>query len=289
MKYIILILAILSLQGCLPLLQNETRPAEIEMIIYNEWLYAFKLRDLKANDEVITRPPGIEQLLFSLVIPTIGGANFKTQCVYYQVPYKKIMGHLRIVEQKNDSTCSEVPSAESWLEFNELSDLKVKLENFRLILDFKFKNQRQTWTFLLPNIDNGVIHEKYHAIEERKLFPGLTFLRINERSFDNEQDFYLGKLGDRFSRGSAIRCQQVDKNCQNIGENRCQSCRYGWYEVIDYNCPQGGSKLCGQNHCGEKNEPACVRGTKIFEGADAGICQSDLSPVMNADHILVCQ
>ena len=117
----------------------------------------------------------------------------------------------------------------------------------------------------------------------------MSILRISEESFDNLNNKYLGKLGDRVSRGSAIRCQQVDKNCQTVGDDRCDDCRYGWYQVVDYNCPQGGSKFCGQNHCGEKNEPACPRGTKVVGGEDAGICQSDLTAVMNADHILICQ
>ncbi|MBC7539726.1 MAG: hypothetical protein H7281_12960 [Bacteriovorax sp.] len=289
MKYLLLTLMILLLQACLPFQEAEVSPEEAEMKIYNEWIFAFKVQDLKVNDQIITRPPGIEQLIFRLVIPTPGGVNFKTQCVYYQVPYKKIMGLLKIVEQKNVSSCSEVSSGDSWLELIHLSDLKVKLVNFKLILDFKYKNQKKVWTFLLPNIENGVIHEKYQAVKERKIFPGLTLLRINDESFANGRNNYLGKLSDRMSRGTAIRCQQVDKNCQNVGENRCDSCAYGWYQVVDYTCPQGGSKFCGQNHCGEKNEPACLRGTKVVEGSDSGICQSDLSAVLNADHVLVCQ
>lgn len=289
MKFIFLILMILLFQGCLPFQQDGSSSEEAEMIIYHEWLYTFKLLDLKVGSEIITRPPGIEQLLFRLVIPAEGGLNFKTQCVYYQVPYKKIVGLLKIIEQKNNSDCTEASNGDVWFEFKHLSDLSVRLENFKLILDFKFKNQKKTWTFLLPNLENGLIHEKYQAQKERKLLPGLTLLRINEESFDNGRNIYLGKLGDRMGRGSAIRCQQVDKNCQNVGENRCDLCAYGWYQVVDYSCPQGGSRFCGQNHCGEKNEPACPRGTKVVTGLDSGICQSDLSAVFSADHILVCQ
>lgn len=114
-------------------------------------------------------------------------------------------------------------------------------------------------------------------------------MNVNEDTFDSNSNVYLGKLSDRLSRGSSIRCLQVDKSCRQIGEDRCDDCRYGWYQVVDYSCPQGGSRFCGQNHCGEKNEPACIRGTKIVESEDLGICQSDLSPVWNADHILICQ
>jgi hypothetical protein len=117
----------------------------------------------------------------------------------------------------------------------------------------------------------------------------MSILRITDESFENESNKYLGRLSDRFSRGSSIRCEQVSKDCRTIGENRCDECRYGWYQVVDYQCAQGGSKFCGQNHCGEKGEPACPRGSKVVSVEEAGICQNDLTAVLNADHILVCQ
>ena len=283
------IFILIFLQACLPFQKHEITSIEKEMQIYHEWLFAFKLEDLKVSNNVIARPPGVEQFLFRLVIPNDGGVKLKTHCVYYRVPYKEITGLLKIIELKNDSQCSEISAGHVWLEFSELSELSVNLEKFKLNLSFKFKGERINWNFLLPNLDVGLVHEKYQAAKEKKLFPGLTLLRISDESFDIERNKYLGKLNDRLSLGSAIRCLQVDKNCQSIGENRCESCAYGWYQVVDYNCPQGGSKFCGQNHCGEKNEPACPRGIKVNGGEDTGICQSDLSPVLSTDHILVCQ
>ena len=289
MKYISIILTFILLQACLPFQLNEMSAEEAEMKIYNEWLYAFKLQNLKVNNEVISRPPGIELLLFSLVIPTEGGISLKTHCVYYQVPYKKIPGHLKIVEQKNDSTCPEISGENPWFELKGITNLKVNLLNFKLGLNFQYQNLNKSWTFLIPNITNGPRHEKFQAAKEQKHFPQLTFLRINSESFNLRESKYLGKISDRVGHKSAIRCLQVAKDCQTVGEDRCDSCSYGWYEVVDYSCPQGGSKFCGQNHCGEKNEPACPRGKKTEDNTDAGICQSDLSAVLNADHILICQ
>ena len=276
------------LYACHPNSVEENNTA-MEMKLYNEWLYSFKIQDLKENGVTITRPPGVEQLIIRLTIPTDGGASFKTHCVYYQVPYKKIEGLLKIQELKMEVSCPEISSGESWAIIDKISDMTVTLEDFKLHLDFMRNHKKLNWLFLLPNIDNGLVHEKYQAVKEKKLYSGMSILRISEESFDNLNNKYLGKLGDRVSRGSAIRCQQVDKNCQTVGDDRCDDCRYGWYQVVDYNCPQGGSKFCGQNHCGEKNEPACPRGTKVVGGEDAGICQSDLTAVMNADHILICQ
>lgn len=284
------LLILLCLTSCLPFKNGETVAlAEAEMKIYNEWLYSFKIFDFNQNGQVITRPPGVEQLIFRLTIPTVGGIALKTHCLYYQVPYKNLEGILRIDEIKSDSSCPEVPNSNKWLELKNITNLKVTLENFKLHIDFLSERKTIKWIFLLPNINDGLVHEKYQSLKEKKLYSGMTFLRINEESFLNVNNKYLGKLSDRFSLGSSIRCQQIDKNCQMVGENRCDDCRYGWYQVVDYQCPEGGSRFCGQNHCGEKNEPACPRGIKSVDEESLGICQNDLSAVKNSENILVCQ
>lgn len=286
MKKILLLLSLMILNSCSPM--KESLPEETEMSIYNEWLYAFNVKNLKVGPEVILRPPGIEQLLFSMQLPTEGGAAFKTHCVYYQVPYKKIEGKFVIDELKNDVDCPDTSKGSHLIELHGLSDLMVKLENFKLNLNFKKNGHNYNWTFLLPNISGGLSHQKYLPTTEKKLYPGMMILPINEETFDPINNKYLGKIGDRMARGSAIRCLQINKACQQVGEDRCDDCRYGWYQVVDNNCEQS-SRFCGQNHCGEKNEPACVRGTKIVDLDEAGICQSDLTPIKNADNILVCQ
>lgn len=286
MKILLLSLMIL-LQSCFQ--ARSTGLAESEMRIAEEWLYAYSLTDFKLNGVLIERPPGISQLLFRLTLPTEGGLSLKTHCVYYQVPYKKIQGTLTVEELKTESPCPETATGDHWLLVNDLKNFKATLDQSRLHLDFESSGKKVAWSFLLPNLEGGLVHEKYNPVKEKKWKSGLSFLRITSDTFLNQNNKYLGKLSDRMSRGTAIRCQQVDKNCNNVGENRCDDCRYGWYQVVDYNCPQGGSKFCGQNHCGEKGEPACPRGSKVVFEGEEGICQSDLTPVLNADHILICQ
>jgi hypothetical protein len=262
---------------------------ELEIKIYQDWFYASNIDGLNVDDKVITRPPGIEALLFRIVMPTDGGISVKTHCVYYKVPYKNILGELKIIEQKNEGKCETVSVEKSLYEISGLSEFRINLKQFKLELYFKYKNNLKSWKFNLPNISNGFQHQKYQASKDIRLYPGLIFLKTSEKSFDQVNSKYLGKLNDRMSTGDVIRCQQVNKMCQTIGENRCDSCRYGWYAVVDYNCPQGGTKFCGQNHCGEKNEPACPRGIKTVSDLESGICQNDLTAVFSADHILICQ
>jgi hypothetical protein len=269
--------------------KSNLSPAETEMKIYNEWIYAYSLENFKQNGLQIERPPGIAQLLFQLKLPVEGGLSIKTQCVYYQVPYKKIKGQLTVEELKSESTCPETPSGDSWVQLEEIKNFKATLESYKLRFDFEKNSKKVSWTFLMPNLEGALVHEKYEAVKEKKWRNGLSLLRATPDTFLNQNNKYLGKLSDRMSTRTAIRCEQIDKSCNRVGENRCDDCRYGWYQVVDFNCPQGGSKFCGQNHCGEKGEPACPRGSKVVDPEEAGICQIDLTPVRNADNILICQ
>lgn len=288
MKYFLLMSLILISMSCTRG-SNKFSVSESEMKLYNEWLYAYSIEDFTLNGVVIERPPGISQLLFKMSLPTEGGVTVKNHCVYYQVPFKEIPGILSVEEMRAGTNCSETATGQSWLEIDGVKNFKATLENFKLHFDFEKSGKKFSWVFLLPNLEGGLIHEKIEPIKEKKWKTGLSFLRINDETFLNQNNKYLGKLSDRMSTGTAIRCQQMDKNCNQVGENRCDDCRYGWYQVVDFNCPQGGSKFCGQNHCGEKGEPACPRGTKVIGQDEEGICQSDLTATPNADHILICQ
>lgn len=263
---------------------------EFDLKLTKEWIYATAISNLKYNDEVITRPPGFEQLVMDLTIPSTGGLADKKHCLYYQVPYKEKVGRIRVQEIKNQTECPDVPSENKFfVSIDKVDNLKVSTFDYKIKMNFDYNKTKVEILIPTPNIESGLIHEKYRALTEKRLISGFRLLRLNEDSFDFASNKYLGQLSDRFARGTAIRCHQVNSNCETVGENRCEQCRYGWYEVVDFQCPQGGSKFCGQNHCGEKNEPACPRGVKVVDPADAGICQSDLEPMPNPDKILICQ
>lgn len=290
MKFNLYFLCALFLAGCFPGANKTMSVPELDLKLSEEWIYATELSGLKYNNEVISRPPGFEQLVMQLQLPEKGGLSYKKHCVYYVVPYKEKVGSLKVQELKNDDNCPDVSGeAKEFASIEGIDQLKVNFNAFKLSLDFSVGKKPFKIEIPLPNIEGGLIHEKYRPLKEKGLVSGLKLLRLSEDTFDFASNKSLGKLSDRFSRGTAIRCHQVNKDCETVGEFRCDECRYGWYEVVDFQCAQGGSKFCGQNHCGEKNEPACPRGVKVVDPEDAGICQSDLEPVLNADKILVCQ
>lgn len=243
--------------------------------LLKEWIYANQIKLIAATDEIIERPPGSELLLFQLKFQK------KSHCVFYLVPFKSQLGKLIVVENKEMDSCPEASQQKGIVEINHLKKLKMTYANFNLQISFEREGLQEKLDFPLHNIKNGMIHQKFKSVKMLTLLPGLEFINSSRK--------FIGNLDDRFSNKRALRCHQVNSKCETVGDYRCLDCRYGWYEVSDYNCPQGGSKFCGQNHCGEKNEPACPRGYKLFQNEETGICQSDLLPVYNEDHILICQ
>lgn len=278
------------LSGCLKKEKPQISFEELDYKIMNEWIYTLSIKMFAPENQIITRPPGLEQLIFKLEMPEVGGIERKSHCVYYTVGFKQKKSLFIINENKGSEDCPIVSDQENYfLKASEIDQLEIKIVNFELNLSFTYLGKKRLIKIPLLNVEGEKEHLKLKPMKTKSFYNGFKILKINDDSFDFAMNKNLGKISDRFSLGTAIRCHQVDKNCQTVGENRCLDCKYGWYEVVDFQCPQGGSKFCGQNHCGEKNEPACPRGVKVVDPLDAGICQSDLEPVSNGEKVLVCQ
>jgi hypothetical protein len=243
--------------------------------LLSKWIYSTQIKIFIPVNELVERPPGGEVILFQLDFPK------KIDCVYYKVPIKNFLGKLKVVEVKNSSVCPETNASEGAIEISQISNLKLQYDNFQLKINFNRLGKALKMEFPFYNIQKGIIHQKFNSSKVVSLISGLELL--------DTPKIFIGKLSDHFDNRQALRCHQVNSKCETIGEFRCNECRYGWYEVVDYNCPQGGSKFCGQNHCGEKNAPACPRGYQLFKDEETGICQSELRAVYNEDHVLVCQ
>jgi hypothetical protein len=287
MKMMILCLLFILL-GC----QQEKRGEDLYTKIYKNWIYAESIEQIYQSKEMITRPVGIEQLLFKIDFVEINGLRINSNCIYYRVPFRKMLGTLTIIENKELAPCPE--SKESLPErplerIENLENLKIEFTNFNLKIIFKKNKELISWEFPLVNITNKTIHEKYHFERHPSKFEGLSLIRFNEDKIKSFSSKYIGKESDKYADRSAIACFRVSKNCELEGENICAQCRFGFYEVVSKNCKINGPKFCGLNQCGKKNEPACNRGMKTLDSDSDGICEEGLTPVFDADNILVCQ
>ncbi|MES1923316.1 hypothetical protein MHBO_004872 [Bonamia ostreae] len=95
-------------------------------------------------------------------------------------------------------------------------------------------------------------------------------------------------------------CHRVNRQCEDIISNTCESdCPNNYFQVVDFNCPQGGSKYCGKIDCGKVGQPACLRGlahAAASESEDichanspAGFCMKGLKMRCGPEKILICE
>lgn len=206
--------------------QSAMSVPEFDLKLTKEWIYATATGNLKYNNEVISRPPGFEQLVMDLTIPSTGGLSSVKHCLYYQVPYKEKIGLLKVQEIKIQEQCPDSANEENLVAALEgIDHFKIIVANYKIIMNFDYGKKKTEITIPTPNIELGLVHEKYRPLTEKRLVSGLRLLKLSEDSFDFGSNKYLGQLSDRFARGTAIRCQQVNKNCETVGENRCEQCR----------------------------------------------------------------
>lgn len=286
MKIIIYCILILSFISC-----QKKELLDERIVLKQELLksipYALRVKSFSVLDEVITRPIGAESLILSIQYYDESSLKLSNDCLYYRTPFREKKGELTLVRRFRNE-CAEIKEGTVIASLKEISDLMISKKNHRLIFSYVKGNEFISSSYPLIDEKGKTKHEKYQSIKREALYPSLQLLKIDTDSFDAINP-NLGNINDSFALGSAIRCHQVSKECKDVKENICNRCRYGYYEVVDYQCPQGGSKYCGINRCGEKNGPACVRGQQQYDEGTQGICNPELTPVMNADGIWVCQ
>lgn len=206
--------------------------------------------------------------------------EFDKWCAFYKTPFNKNKGILRYVE-KSSQKCSfdknirrEIPGISSF----KLSLSSNEKINLRLTIDSEI---------ITYHLFNYRIDTKFSAFQSqlKKSYFGNVFVGGG-----------LESLKEKFLKDGQL-CHGVNIECKDVVANKCDMCVSGSFEVVDFNCPQGGSKYCGENKCGEKNQPACLRGYKVldtklpslcFNGSPAGFCEPGLETFCNDDGILVC-
>ena len=233
----------------------------------------FKTRTLKilAPDflgKKILRPPNTKILLL----------QSDDYCLTYRTPPPENPDGGKILWGKNcgtgpGNTLEEIPGVGNF-SFN------YSLADGIGTLDIGFSQNEKHWTpsFVLPGLTTG----------GRKPY-GLFF---------GQEENLMGGPGDSYKEGTALACHRVDGACRDVLPNRCHLCRYGYFEVVDYSCPQGGTKFCGLEQCGMRGHPACGLGlswvhgvfkeTPCRDNSPAGFCLAGLHQVCDENNILIC-
>lgn len=292
---ILKILFLSILFSCTSVWQNEITPIEFANELFPKLLSVSKVQSSPLNKGVIETPKGIPSVIFEGVFLDRQKNLEKKICLYYTVPFREKKGELWFVEKEKNEDCVEIVESDFVLKNIDSLELVLneKKQNDLLLIKFSHFKKNYQYDFYLTHFKTM---KSFSYAAPVQLSGSLPFLRL--ASSDENSSQKLGNINDSFLNGSAKRCHTVNESCETVGENLCHLCRFGWYEVVDYACPQGGSKFCGQSRCGEKGQPACPAGYLVHEispaevcvdDSESGFCQGELRPICNEQNILVCR
>lgn len=173
--------------------------------------------------------------------------------------------------------------------------------------DFKVMTVQTDQGCLLQQERESALYQNFRSVDLKKIKKGFEITLVDQKSrltrFQIEllnhksKVFYylpthLEPSSDLMTKNLSsllddkVKCRQVDpESCEVIYDN-CKRCRTSWYEVLN-GCKNGGERYCGEDHCGEKNQPSC--GVGFFRvrsrsqrvdcrvNQDFGICQDGLT------------
>jgi len=255
----------------------------LESQINERWQYAISYKKILKQTGYVTQPLGSYALLLELKVPKNSYLHVH-DCVYYKVPFKEISGELVIEEKNDDSKCDLDPSENAKIRISNVEKFKFETYKNQLIFDLMLNGVTHQLKFLMINLEEERIYQDYRPLLKKNHLSFLTYLKNID---SGGREHLLGKYGDRYSSDTSIACLKMNDQCEIVGENICDSCRYGHFEVIKHKC-KTGPRFCGINRCGEKDEPACLRGQKSMLDDIDGICSGDLEPKIDDQKILIC-
>lgn len=283
------------LTSCKPLVMNR----EMENEFYQYWPSAFSFQLFVKENEVILKPAGIKTLVLSGIIYKEVGPVL--ECLFYRPSFKGIVSSLTLEISKplkaynfNKYTCQNIGKLSKSFAIEGVTAFKVNSskEN-EMVISFFIDKRELKWKFPIFNTTFNPEKFKYKVKHKKfsfeKLQKDLPLIHVFP-AYELPQNEYLE---------NAI-CRKVDAHCHIVGVDLCNSCKNGKFLAVNPHCPpEKAPAFCGQNHCGEKGQVACPRGTALYtdeellsdevDYADIAFCQRDLKIINSNNDILTCQ
>jgi len=220
-------------------------------------------------------------------------------CLFYRTPLNERRPGMLRLNRRPEPGCREAFTENIIVELDEIQNLSfVEISHRRRKLgprqEWDIKGEHGgvafIWKIFSPLVTNESVKapKKLSSFSSRTIKPIEAYLKPRK-----------GEFKKRYSDGEVTFCHQVNESCESVTPFTCQSCRYGWYEVVDHDCPLGGSKICGPSRCGQRGEPACPRGLDHIKkkrseivvcekGSTAGFCEEGLETHCDENQVLIC-
>lgn len=166
-----------------------------------------------------------------------------SDCLIYQIPRTGESGSLYIHLLNNNKSCEDVLFEKHLFSIEEVYNFGISYKEniLKLIIDNKTKQIKLLNSKF--NTDNKI----YDHIASRMYLEGVQISRVER---DSNTEYYKD--------GSI--CLDVDNKCEVIKNTNCDLCQNGTHNIIASNCPSKVRRVCGIKECGEKGNPACIRG-----------------------------
>jgi hypothetical protein len=297
--------------------------------LYLDLFYTYKLYTTKIaaiNSGKIIRGPVLSWQLLAEFTSLSSQLGSEVLCLFYKIPIieRQKGGVLRLVNADKKGRCQgrflEAPRAE----LTEIKSVKMDLPlpsrrrangkgdayNFtlhvKMLYEIAGRKQGKSYLFPLMNLDlNNIQHQegtkrvrkmpavlglrRYHSLEISRVVPGVMIL-------PDQADRLLARAKINMIPSGEI-CQQVNDQCEVVGDVTCDRCKTPSFPVISSKCQKIFSRVCGPIRCGSRGAPACIRGfnylhqpidSGCFKGSPAGLCEDGLHTFCDESRVLVC-
>jgi hypothetical protein len=243
-----------------------------EASVWSErWLTVAKIVERHSefvSGDVLKRPEGTWQLLYGTIRSESAPAGFVRDCLWVKIP-KKGDGELKLTVQGAEEACGMQWEKEELLHLKKLKAIQFALDGSRAQLWLTDETGRVlNWKASSLNIAQEAEKKLYGNSAPVRVTPGVFFFAPNATVTQERGKDLVGELADSYPA----------RPCTLEGD--CRLCRYGVYRV-------GEAYYCGIDRCGEKNQPACLRGTRWQRTRTTFSCRTDDSHIFCAPGLKV--
>lgn len=226
-----------------------------------------------ASGDVIQKPAGTWQHLYSVVRVTGPGEESVKDCVWVKVPSAKD-GALKIISVARTEACAENWDQAGWVELQGLRAVQFAIEKNKVKFWITDQSGRvQQFKTELLNLRARAVPMLFDSSAPVRTIPGVFLFAPNSSVELPEPKNLVGTLTDEYPSSPC-----------SFEDGSCERCRWGVYRVrsgkaFDY--------YCGVDRCGQKNAPACDRGVTWQRLRKDFSCRTDQSYALCAPGLKV--
>lgn len=280
-----IILALFILFSC----QNKGVESDFYFETSRRWIAATKVSWISKHfqqDIEILEPKGTWQAILEVTFLD-QDFNEVSDCLFYQVPGPENEGILKITANRSGAPCENLLGEEEYASLSGIVNFGYLYrpsedEKYNLIL--KIDTHKLQYNFFNFGLNKQSTELLSSSVLKRKHTGALISSEVNYKV-----RYPLLKEGET--------CFNVSNQCDIILKDKCSRCQFGYYKTVSSSCKSLYKKVCGQDKCGTKGNPACLRGY-LASGIDpkhycindspVGICQSGLK-IVCVNGTLICE